>query len=372
MKKIAIVTNSSWNILNFRRSLIEELSKYYKIVLVTPKDEFSQEIMQLAPTVFLKNLERKGKNPIQDLMLINELYRIYKTEAIDLVLHFTIKPNIYGSIAANLCNIPSMAVVTGLGYTFLNKGLSSKIAKKLYKFSFSKNSLTVFQNNDDRELFLSNRLVSKKKSTVIYGSGIDMKVFSPKAKDDWFSGFSFIFLGRLLQDKGVNELLAAFSDLFSSNNNVYLHIIGEVDPDNPSSISQNDLFAFVKENKNISLHGHIDKPQEFIANCDCLVLPSYREGLPRANLEALAMAKPIITTNVAGCKETVIHGYNGLLCKAKDSLDLGIQMKAMVNFSIEKRAEMGHNGLLLARERFDSKIINQEYRNEIDKILSAK
>jgi len=188
MKKIAVVTNTSWNILNFRTSLIKELQKTYEVLLVAPDDEYSVQIQSLAPTILLTNLSRKGTNPITDLRLVNELKQIYTTNKVDLALHFTIKPNIYGTMAAKRANIDSIAVVTGLGYTFLSNGVTAKVAKRLYKHAFHRNNLTVFQNKDDRNLFIELGLVTEKKSKVINGSGIDMDLFSPRQKTDLTDG----------------------------------------------------------------------------------------------------------------------------------------------------------------------------------------
>ncbi len=372
MKKIAIVTNTSWNILNFRTSLIKELQKQYEILLVAPKDEYSEQIEVLSPTVFLTKLSRKGTNPIKDLQLVKELKEIYKRQQVDLALHFTIKPNIYGSMAAKQARIPSIAVVTGLGYTFLSNGIAAKAAKMLYKHAFQKNNLTVFQNGDDRSLFIDLNLVQKNKSMVINGSGIDVNYFkSEKGSVEQRATkneFHFLFVGRLLNDKGVRELFGAYRTVFGGQKDVFLHIVGDIDQDNPSAITHEELKNELVDG-NILYHGRQDDVKQFITQSDCVVLPSYREGLPRVMLEAISMSKPVITTDVPGCRETVVDGENGFLVQVQSVEDLGQKLKMIYELDPESRKHMGQNGRELAIQKFSSEVINQEFVNQLHKIL---
>lgn len=370
MKKIAIVTNSSWNIINFRLKLIEELKKSYKVILISPEDEYSNKLESIATTFFVKQLKRQGTNPINDVLFKKELERIYKKEKIDLALHFTIKPNIYGSIAAHKAKIPSIAVVTGLGYTFLSNGLAAKVARHLYKFAFKRNSITIFQNPDDQELFRSLNLVDVKKSKLIYGSGIDLEHFKPM-KFIKNNTFNFLFIGRLLYDKGIRELILSFNNAFNNNYNINLHIAGGIDDGNPSAISKIELNSYLAKNKNIIYHNHIDDPRDLISQSDCVVLPSYREGLPRVMLEALAMSKPVITTDVPGCRE-IVRNKNGLLVESKSVESLSTALNKMYNLSNEERAQMGERGRIIAQEHFSTDVINKKFLDLIDNTIQSK
>lgn len=367
MKTIAIVTNTSWNILNFRTSLIEELKQEFNVILIAPQDDSSVEIQKIAPTYFLKKLSRKGTNPITELQLINELKQLYKQHKVDLALHFTIKPNIYGSIAAGQIGIPSISVVTGLGYTFLSNGIAAKMAKFLYKYAFQRNSLTIFQNKDDEQLFHQLKLAKQGKTTVIDGSGIDIDYFSPIEMPS-SPTFKFLFVGRLLYDKGIQELFDAFTTEFNQNKQTELHIVGDVDNDNPSAYSQQDLDAILAKHKNIIYHGRVNAPKQLIAESNCVVLPSYREGLPRVMLEAIAMAKPVITTNTAGCKEITTNN-NGLLVPIKNATELGLAMKQMATLPTRERTQLGKNGRELAKKRFSARIVNKTYIKQIKALL---
>ena len=369
MKTIGIVANTSWNILNFRKSLIEELQKDFQVVILAPEDEYSEQVKAIAQTYFLQQLLRKGTNPLQEIRLLRELKKAYKQLELDAVIHFTIKPNIYGSIAASKIGIPSIAVVTGLGYTFLSKGIAARVAKKLYKIAFRKNSHTIFQNPDDRQLFIDLRLVKKEKSSVVYGSGIDLEQFYPLPRIDNKNGFHILFVGRMLYDKGVQELLKAFTKSFNNDKTTTLHLVGEIDEGNPSAFSAVELEQILDKNENIIYHGKVSPVNEIIAKADCVVLPSYREGLPRVLLEALAMGKPIITTDVPGCREVVNHGVNGFLVENKSSNSLAGAMMKMRRLSSQELETMGSNGLKMVIEQFSSTVVNRNYVELIKQIL---
>ncbi len=364
------MANKAWNIYNFRLLLADYLkSNGYDVIAVCPNDEFVPEFKnRFEKVIILNKLSRKGKNPFKEIALLNELKKIYSKESIDAVIHFTIKPNIYGSLAAGQLKIPSIAVVTGLGYTFANKGLTSKIAQALYKRAFKANCFTVFQNTDDKDLFIKKKLVSTNKARVILGSGIDTEYFSAQPYPPT-SPFKILFVGRLLRDKGLTELISAFKQLLDSNDNVELHIVGDVDEGNPNSYKKSDLKEWFINEKIIS-HGQLKDPREIMSQSNLVVLPSYREGLPRVILEALAMAKPIIVTDVAGCRETIVNGKNGLLATPRDVESLLHCLTEMCNKSDKKLTDMGRIGRELAVEKFDGKIINAQYLNLVHSILN--
>ena len=338
-------------------------------MIIAPEDEYSDQVKDLAPTYFLSRLKRKGTNPLQDVLLLKELSGLYRKLTPDVILHFTIKPNIYGSIAASNVGIPSIAVVTGLGYTFLSKGIAARAAKRLYKFAFKKNDLTIFQNPDDRSLFVNSGLVEESKSSIIFGSGITMDTFQPLKRTDNKSGFHYLFIGRLLYDKGVRELIAAFLQVFKNDKSTFLHIVGDIDEGNPSAYSKTELNTILQMHKNIIYHGRVNTPNQLIANSDCVVLPSYREGLPRVMLEALAMAKPVISTDVPGCREVVEQNKNGYLVQSKHADELAEAMTTMRNLSIKEREIMGNFGRQLVKQKFSSAVINEEYVQAVKNLL---
>lgn len=367
--KIAIVLNTAWNIYNYRLGLIRALiAAGHEVVAIAPPDEFVPQIVATGCTfVPTHKLSRKGTNPIKDWQYSQELYKIYKTHHIDIALQYTIKPNIYGSMAAGRAGIKSISTVTGLGYSFLSDGLVNKIAKLLYKKAFAATSLVAFQNRDDQALFQDLGLCPAQKTTLIKGSGINTTYFCPLPKTQENSDLIYLFVGRLLYDKGVVELLAAARQLKQKYPATQFWIVGAIDQGNPSAISEEMLQEYIADGT-INYLGQSDDVRSIMQNADVVVLPSYREGLPRVMLESLAMAKPIVTTDVAGCREVIQDTRNGFLVPAKDSIALAIALQKMYECTPSQRSEMGKVGRQMALDIFDEQAIINRYFEEIDKL----
>lgn len=372
MKKIAIVANSTWNIYNFRMSLIQSLNqRHYQVIIIAPPDKYTNQL----PESYLKNfiplpeLSPQGKNPFKELLLIRELLHIYKKENPDLILHYTIKPNIYGSLAARRAKIPCISTLTGLGFTFINQGFSTKWIKSLYKLALKNNSYVVFHNKDDQDLFIAKQLCTPKQSKVIQGSGINSDIFSPKENKNNTKDFVFLFIGRLLYDKGIREFIEAARMVRLKYPSVVFWVVGSTKAKNPAAISQKELSDWIK-NKDIEYLGTTNNIKSIIQKANVMVLPSYREGLPRATLESMAMEKPIITTDTPGCRATVEDGLNGFLIPIKDSNSLAEACEKMLLMDKIKFHQMGKESRKKVLLEFDEKIINEQYLNLISKILN--
>lgn len=370
-KKIGIVLNTAWNIHNFRLGLVRALiGAGYQVVAIAPTDEFIPSIQEAgAAFVPLQQLSRKGVNPFKDWQLYRELYSIYKKEQLDAVLLYTIKPNIYGNWAARKAGIPSIATVTGLGYSFMQKGLVHFIVKKLYKSAFKKAYRVAFQNRDDKALFEELRLCQPAQTLLIKGSGINTDYFKPLLKTEDKDTFVFLFVGRLLYDKGVRELLQAAEKLQAARVNTAVWIVGGIDEGNPSAI-QKDLLQKYEEQGAVQYLGKSSDVRSIMQQADAVVLPSYREGLPRVMLESLAMGKPIITTDVAGCRETIKEGENGFCVSAENSTALFEAMVKMRDLPEQERQAMGAVGRKMALEEFDEQIIVGHYLKELEEVLA--
>jgi len=365
---IAIVLNTAWNIYNFRLGLIKGLlEEGHEVIAIAPPDEYVPQIEAAgARFIGLKHLLRKGTNPVKDLQLVQELRGIYEQEKIDVALQYTIKPNIYGAIAASPLRTKTFCTVTGLGYSFLSTGLVNQVVKRLYKYAFKKADRIFFQNNDDRQLFLELNLLPEKKTRIIPGSGIDTDYFAPQHNQTENDGkVRFLFVGRLLYDKGIRELLDAVDILSKKYSNFQIELIGKIDEGNPSAIQEAPFQEWLAAHPQAHYAGTTNDVRSHMAKANVVVLPSYREGLPRVMLEGLSMAKPVIATNVPGCRETVIHGENGFLVKVKNSAALAGAMQRMIEMSPELRQEMGRKGRALALERFDEKRIIERYLGEV-------
>lgn len=368
MPTISITLNTAWNIRNFRSGLIRALlHEGYQVLAIAPPDEEVKAIEALgARFIPLRRLSRKGTNPVQDLRLAQELYHIYRREGVDVALHYTIKPVIYGSFAARLAGVRCVNTITGLGYAFLSDGLVNKAVQRLYRLALRRADLTLLQNQDDYNLFVESGLSKAERTAVVHGSGIDTAHFSPV--DMPSDPKHFLFIGRLLYDKGIVEFAEAASIVKQQHPDASFHVLGALDKGNPAAINPGVLQSWIDDDI-IHYHGTVADTRPYIARCTAVVLPSYREGLPRVMLEGMSMAKPLITTDVPGCRETVDHLNNGYLVKVKDALDLAAAMLRLLTLTPGEQASMGQSGRQLALRRFSEETIISTYLKSIRQLI---
>ncbi|SFV64344.1 Lipid carrier : UDP-N-acetylgalactosaminyltransferase / Alpha-1,3-N-acetylgalactosamine transferase PglA; Putative glycosyltransferase [hydrothermal vent metagenome] len=367
-KVITICSNTSWYIYNFRAGLIEALQKKYRVVLIAPKDDYSNRLKILGCEYHNIEIDNKGTNPINDMKLMYSFYRLYREIKPDMLLIYTIKPNIYGGMVSKLLNIPTLNVIAGLGTVFLNDNISSKLARGLYKTSLYKNRV-LFENEDDCNEFLDKNLVKQEQVRLIPGSGINTELFQPKVGlvgDD--SSMVFLLIARLIKDKGIVEYIEAIESIRLDYPEVKFKLLGSYYEGNPSAISKDEVNRWV-EDGTVEYLGYTDAVLEEIQKADCIVLPSYREGLSRVLLEAASMSKPIITTDVTGCRDVVNDGENGYLVPLKDSGALATAMEKMIALSKIERIEMGRKGRVKVINEFDEKIVIKHYLNIISSEL---
>lgn len=371
-KTIAIVANSSWNIYNFRQALIQALHQAgYKVLLLAPIDKWTPHIASLQGCRFipLPTFSPGKFSPFNDFRLLWFLYRVYRKEKPSLVLHHTIKPNIYGSLAARFANTPSVATLTGLGYAFIHQDWLYRIAQSLYKFALKKVDKVVFHNPDDRRLFIEQQLAPADRCRVVLGSGVDLKHFQPVPLMA-SANFRFTFIGRLLYDKGIQEFVEAAKWFRSEGIKAEFAVVGPLSESNPASIKIPKLREWIDQGI-ITYYGSAKDVRHHIHQSSVLVLPSYREGLPRAVIEAMAMGKPIITTDVPGCRETVTEGENGFLVEARDVTSLIQKMKMMYWLPETLRNQMGTVSREMAVAKFSDKKVIQQYHQIILEILGG-
>ena len=373
-KTIAIVINTTWNIFNFRMGLIRALQhEGYEIVAISPRDEYVERLEKEGIRHYNIDINNKGTNPFEDIKLIFAFYTLYKKIAPDILLHYTIKPNIYGSMAAGMLDIPVISNISGLGTVFLNDALSSKVARFLYKIALKIPKKVFYQNAHDRQLFIERGLVSAEKTALLPGSGIDTEVFKPHETMQVHDGIlKFLFIARLVRDKGLVEYVEAAKmmqkEKLPSDKKIAFYILGAFYPGNPTAITELEMKAWEGEGI-VTYLGVSDDVPAVIEKYDCIVLPSYREGLSRVLLEAASMAKPIITTNVPGCKEVVDDGVNGYLCDVRDVDSLAKQMEKMSTLTTFERIEMGKQGRKKVITEFDEALVIEKYKNAIETIL---
>ena len=371
--RIALVANSTWNIYNFRLNVIDKLlAEGHDVAVIAPIDEYL-EYKEKYPTVrhySLRSLGRDSTNPLRDLVLVAELAKKYRKIKPDLILHYTNKPNIFGGLAAKIAGIPSIAMVTGLGYAFIHKGWIKSITTLLYKWTGSFHKKFIFENIEDRELFEQLNIITLTQGVSIKGCGVNTQYFHPYPNGVMKPGdeVTFTFIGRLLYDKGIKEFVLAAKAIKSKYPNVSFWIVGELDLENPATIDKEDLIEWTA-NDIVYYHGFKRDVRPYIAKSDCIVLPSYREAIPRTITEGMAMGKPVITTDTAGCREAVEVGINGFLARVKDTESLRDTFEQFIQLSAQQRHDMGVAGREKALEEFDDRKIAQAIYSEIEKIL---
>jgi len=385
MPKVMIVLNAAWNLVNFRSGLIRSLiAEEAEVVAVAPFDDYAARLNQPGCRYVPLSMDNKGTHPGRDLLLLWRFYVLLRRERPDVLLTYTIKPNIYASLAAHALGIPVINNVTGLGAAFNRETWLTKVVRGLYKLAFGRSARVFFQNEDDRALFIKEGLVAANVTDRIPGSGIDLERFSIKAlghsgrpsaspgrEDGQVGQIRFLLVARMLWDKGVGEYVAAARQIRQRHPNVTFGLLGFLEVQNPTAISRPQMQAWVDEGA-VHYLGVTDDVRPHIAAADCVVLPSrYREGVPRTLLEAAAMGRPIITTDAIGCREVVEDGVNGFLCATQDAGNLAEKMALMISLTPNARAKMGRYGREKMIREFDEQIVIQKYLAAIWSVIEA-
>lgn len=365
--RIAISINRSWNIYNFRSGLVKALiADGHEVIAIAPKDEYSRLLMKMGCRFFPLEVQNTGSNPLKDLSLYFEYLRIYKKIQPDIVLQYTIKPNIYGTLAAKGLSLPVINNVSGLGTVFLNNGVVSFIAKLLYRIAFRKTDLVFFQNEDDKKEFLSKIKIPHLKTDLLPGSGIDLNKFRPQPQLNGRK-FTFLMISRIIKDKGIYEFVNAAKLAKQNNLQANFQLLGEPDVNHRRGIQKDEINEWIDQGI-IDYLGVTDNVSEVIKEADCVVLPSYREGTPKTLLEGAAMGKPLIATNVAGCRQVVLEGENGYLCNVKDDESLFKAVNKMYSSDKSDLERMGKKGRELMEEKYNEKLVIEKYKYWINKL----
>jgi len=364
-RRVVLAANSSWNIVNFRAGLIEALKREgYEPVVVAPLDEAAESRMgELGVERIVVGIERSGLNPIADLWLLGEYRRILKRLGPAAVLGFTIKPNIYGCIAARSLGVPAIANISGLGTVFIKRGALLALVTRLYRFALSRTAVVFFQNPDDRALFIERRMVRPEQARLLPGSGVDLERFAPAPQP--LSPPTFLLIARLLGDKGVREFVEAARMLRPGLPEARFQLLGPIDGGNRTAISRAELDEWIAQGL-VDYLGETDDVRPYVAAASAVVLPSYREGLPRSLLEAAAMARPLIATDVPGCREVVEDGTNGFLCRVRDSESLAKAMKNLAEMPVSRRSAMGEAARRKVQDQFSETVVIRAYLDALD------
>jgi glycosyltransferase involved in cell wall biosynthesis len=362
--RILISINSSWNIHHFRAPLIHSLQRAgYTILSAAPEDTYTERLKRLVSTHFTLPMDNAGTSPAQDALLFLRYLRLLRRVRPEVLLTYTIKPNIYGSLAAGMLGVPVIANVSGLGTAFIRDTWLTQLVTRLYRLAFRSAACVFFQNPEDRALFLSLNILPESKTALLPGSGIDLEYFSPLPTID-APADSFVLIARLLEDKGIREYVEAARIIKAKHPAAIFRLVGPWDVQNQTAIAKETLDGWVAEGI-VEYLGETDDVRAIIAGHACVVLPSYREGLPRTLLEAAAMGKPLIASDVAGCRHIVTHGENGLLCAAKDSHALAHAFEQFLHLPAASRIEMGRASRRRAERDFNQQRVFDAYLEKI-------
>jgi len=360
--KICITGNTSWSIINFRKELISELCRNHAVYILTP-DEHSKVNLEELGCIFIKNeLSRKSINPIYELKSILEIRSIFSKYKFDYVLSFNVKPNLYALIGSIGLKIKIISNISGLGSTFLKRGLLGALIKFLYRAALRFAKHVFFQNSHDQAIFVQSKLVPHDKSSILPGSGVNLEIFKKDNKhllnkDE----VHFSFIGRLIRDKGLKEFLEAAQSI--KDNNVIFHIFGDFDSHNPSSFKDSDLSPYAS-NK-IIFHGKVQDIKEALRISHCIVLPSYREGMSRSLLEGAAFGLPLIASNVPGCQELIIQNKSGFLVEVQSKHSLEKAFNNFLDLSPKEMLDMGNASREHIERHFDVKKVIRKYLERI-------
>ena len=369
-KSIALVGNTSWSMYNFRLGLIRGLQQEgYEVTVIAPKDSFTSKLVAEGINYHEISISNYGTNPITELKLIRRFYKTYKKIKPDMIFHYTIKPNIYGSIAAAFCKIPSIIVTTGLGQMFQFKNFFVRwITLTFYRIATFLAKEVWFLNDNDKDVFVYKRIVRKSKARVLKSEGIDTDWFKPKKQKKFYID-RFLFAGRLIWDKGVREFVEAAKLVKKKYPQVKFELLGFIDQSNPNSVPYDTINEWQKK-RIITYLGETSDIRPFMEKASCLVFPSfYREGVSRVLMEAASMETPIITTDNVGCKEIVDHNKNGFVVDVNNVYKLAKAIESFIELEDNDKLVMGKLGRKKMIDQYDQNKIVDFYLNTVSRVL---
>ena len=358
---LALSANDGWAVVNYRRGLIAALQRAgYRIAVLAPDGPHSDAIRDLGASFHVLPMQAKGRSPLGDLMVLGRYRRALRRLRPAAFLGFTIKPNIYGSLAAHSLGIPVINNITGLGAMFEQQGALNRLVTALYRVALGRSAKVFFQNRDDRALFLERGIVRGEQAGLLPGSGVDLDHFKP-APEHGRAGTNFLLASRLLWAKGIAEYVEAARRLKQRRSDLRFRIAGPLDLPGTAAVAESDLENWAEEGL-IDYRGPVADIRVELADADCAVLPSfYREGVPRILLEASAMAVPVIAADSVGCREAVVDGETGLLCEPRDPGSLATAMARIADMSSEGRRAMGAAGRARVELEFSETLVHRLY-----------
>lgn len=348
--RILILANNSGGLYRFRKELIIELNQRgYEVIVITPFDNNIKDLEELGIKLIEIKIDRRGMNLIKDLNLLLKYYKYIRKINPYLIISYTIKPNLYGGIIARLLKKEYAINITGLGTTFQNEGILNKLIIQLYKFVCKKVKIVYFENVENKNIFVSNKIILENKCCVLNGAGVNLNDFSFRQYPCTTQEIHFLFIGRIMREKGIDELLWAIKKLHKENNIIVLDIIGNFEEDYKEEIER------LEKRGIINYYGYQEDVRPFIEKSHCFVLPSHHEGMANTLLECAAMGRPLITSDIHGCLEAI--NENGYLCKVKNKRDLYEKMNQFINLDYENKKKLGNNSRKNMERNFSKDVV---------------
>lgn len=348
--KILVLANYDVGLYQFRRELIEELLKSHAVYISLPYGELVEPLKAMGCQFIDTPLERRGMNPFKDGRLFLTYLKLFRQVKPDLVITYTIKPNVYGGFAARIAGIPYAVNITGLGTAFQSHGMLRKVVTQMYKLGCKKAKVVFFENAENRQIFLDEHIVRGQQTCLLNGAGVNLEHYGvteyPTGDET-----KFLFIGRVMKEKGVDELFAAMRNLVSEGYACSLDVVGLYEEDYKEAIAQAEAEGW------LHFHGYQKDVRPFIANCHCFVLPSWHEGMANTNLECAASGRPVITSNIHGCMEAVEDGVTGFLCEKQNAESLYQVMKGFCELSREEKQNLGRRGRERMEMYFDKTLV---------------
>lgn len=353
--KILILANNSLGLYRFRGALIRELlKKGHTVYASTPRNDHYDDLEHMGVQMLETPIDRRGTNPFAELRLSRTYGRMIREVQPDLVMTYTIKPNVYGGYAARRAGIPYAVNVTGLGTSFQKAGLLRRVVTLLNRRGLKRASVVFFENSANRDIFCRLHIVKEDVCHVLHGAGVDTETFSAMPYPIDNDGTRFLFVGRVMKEKGIDELFASMRRLREEGASCTLHIVGDYEDDYADAIKKGECEGW------LVYHGYQSDVCPFMERAHCLVLPSYHEGMANVNLEAAATGRPLITSRIPGCMEAVREGETGFLCEAQDADDLYSCMNRFLQLPRAEREAMGKAGRAYMEETFDKRKVVAE------------
>lgn len=365
--RVLLIANTGWYLENFRASLVARLeAEGCEVVIAVPPGSRTDAGFFRAHRFEPLAFSRRGRNPVAELSALFGFVRMFRRLRPDLVFTWTPKPNIYGSIAGRWCGVTVVPTVTGLGAVFIRGGILARLVGRLYRFAFRRVPVLFVQNEADQQMLISGGMAREAQIQRLPGSGVDLQRFGLQPLPP-MEPFVFLYSGRLLADKGLRELVAAAATLRGTGRRFVLHLAGFLDPGNPAAISETELQGWVAGGV-VQYAGFLHDIRPALAQAHCVVLPSYREGIPRSLLEAAATGRPVITTDAPGCRDTVLPGESGFLCKVRDPGSLAACMARMLDLNAETVYRMGLTGRKHVERAFSEEIVLNAYLEQYQRL----